>query len=68
MLHDPCAPVLLRGLLTVSCGIFYSSNLIGAVKELPLVRIHYKKPMLKERPAEGHVECVPPGWAELCAQ
>ena len=43
---------------TVSSGISYNSGLIKIVKELPVVRIQYNKPMLKGRPAEGRVECV----------
>lgn len=59
MLHDLCAPLLSRGLLTVNCGILHSSDVNDAVKELTLVKIQYKQLKLKERPAEGHVKCVP---------
>lgn len=46
--------------LNVNCGILHSSDLITALKELPLVKIQYNKPMRKERPAEDRVKCVPP--------
>ncbi len=59
MLHDPRAPVLSGGLLDVNCGILHSSDLINALKELLLMNLQYKKPMLKERPAEGRVNMLP---------